>query len=293
MLRTPLIFSTLLPVVALAGCSSATEATSRSSGTDTTLDAAPDVPPSATPNTHDATGKACASDGDCVDPAFACAYAAADACSAHGVCQKVTLSTGCSAVADCACDGTLTGGCDLPAGYAHKPVAYPGACSPLGKPCASDGDCGDPAFACAYDVANACSARGECVQQGLDAACAPDTLCACDGTLTNGCGLPGGSAHKPVGYRQECGPTGKPCASDGDCGDPAFACAFPSEYGCEAQGVCEKVTPSAGCSATTSCACDGSNVTDTCDLPFGYFHRPLAYAGPCFQGGSHDAGGCD
>jgi hypothetical protein len=75
----------------------------------------------------DAGGGACASDADC-PTSFACAYAASEGCLARGVCQPVHLSTACAAVAVCACDGTITTNCDLPSGFAHKPVAHPGNC---------------------------------------------------------------------------------------------------------------------------------------------------------------------
>jgi hypothetical protein len=124
------------------------------------------------------------------------------------------------AIASCACDGTLTSGCDLPPGYLHKPFAHDGQCdggagldatppaqdatNPQGAPCAVDADCGDPTFACAYAMADGCSARGVCEPIHGSVTCDAASTCACDGTLTQGCDLPSGYLHKPWAGRAQC-----------------------------------------------------------------------------------------
>jgi hypothetical protein len=70
----------------------------------------------------------CTSNADCASGAE-CAYLIADTCSATGSCQPTHVSPACDAIPICACDGTQTAvACNLPTGYASKPVTGDQAC---------------------------------------------------------------------------------------------------------------------------------------------------------------------
>ncbi|MDP9151150.1 MAG: hypothetical protein M3O36_14570 [Myxococcota bacterium] len=175
------------------------------------------------------------------------------------------------------------------------------AFDPTGAPCGSNGDCGDPSFACAYAIADSCAAKGVCQRLHVSNGCASGVHCACDGTLTHGCDLPTGYAHNPVKQGDFCGdagtadapdPTGTVCNSNSDCGNASFACVYPTASGCTATGVCEPLHTSAGCTEPPSCACDGT-ITSGCDLPTGFFHKPAKQGGFCGDAGAADAGAAD
>ena len=146
----------------------------------------------------------CQSDTACA-AGYACAYEVAQACSATGTCQPLHFSVACSAVAVCGCDGRWSGsggGCDLPAGYAHEPVA-----SSISF---CDGDAGEggsvPAvFACpnVYDLIGNRDGGGVC-------------CCNSDELATPLCDADGGSPSCPAGFRlhqgEECSIAGGPCS---------------------------------------------------------------------------------
>jgi hypothetical protein len=94
----------------------------------------PDAFNTCTPEGADASaevGMPCASSSDC-DGTNVCAYAIADRCTATGSCQSRTFNVGCDAAVMCACDGTPSAvECDLPAGYASKPVTGDQSCFQL------------------------------------------------------------------------------------------------------------------------------------------------------------------
>jgi len=89
---------------------------------------------------------------------------------------------------------------------------------------------------------------------------------------------------------------GSPCVSDSDCSGGVasipLACGFQVADGCSAKGTCRPVLMGGLCAPHPACTCAGT--TDpwaTCNFGDGSVHEPIAYGGPCTDGGQEsDAG---
>ena len=87
-----------------------------------------------------------------------------------------------------------------------------------GKPCTAPRDC-PAAFTCAYSIASACGAAGECLPYDGGAACDAAVACGCDQTDVVLC-APEGYAPKPVASASACGaPAGAGTDDAADAGD--------------------------------------------------------------------------
>ena len=157
------------------------------------------------------------------------------------------------------------------------------ASAEAGAACRVASDCA-PGLACAFAIADGCTARGVCVHEDIGA-CLGGVGCACDGTPTSSCGM-GAYADKPFAHAGPCG-AGAPCTVSGDECGPGLACGF---HGCT-PGVCVTATAGTGtCGARPVCGCDGITTTSPgCPLDDGSTRGPFAHDGPCDDGGV-DAG---
>jgi sulfatase modifying factor 1 len=82
-------------------------------------------------------------------------------------------------------------------------------------------------------------------------------------------------------------PTGAGCLHDSDCGDSgALACAFDVAAGCSAKGTCTPALLGGVCPVHLACTCADTTDPGTCGLPNGTAHEPIAYEGPCTDGGT-------
>lgn len=204
-------------------------------------------------------GTTCASASDC-DSNEVCAYPEAATCSAKGECVAKPSGATCGAIAyACACDGSnVEIGCNgLPDGYVSKPFAHDGACvtdgGQVGPACSTSADCA-PNELCGYAVADACSAKGECVAPPTGAEpCVESEGCACDGTTISvgGCGagvLPAGYTSKPLAHENAC--TADAGSDGGTCVDinPASY-----ETSCNSDSDCTLVRTGDICDGQCSC----------------------------------------
>jgi hypothetical protein len=90
---------------------------------------------------------------------------------------------------------------------------------------------------------------------------------------------------------------GSACVTDSDCSAPgALTCAFDIAAGCSAKGTCQAVEMGGLCADSPACTCAGTtDPAPTCGFGNNMAHEPIAYEGPCTDGGpiASDAGPID
>jgi hypothetical protein len=153
--------------------------------------------------------------------------------------------------------------------------------------CAVDADCG-AGKSCAFKIADACAARGTCVEVSNGPQCkALQLACGCDNVSVNvACtGYPSGYAARPIAHDGPCeGPDGgsRTCSKDADCGG-TDVCAFPVNGGCSALGACVTLAPGPYCHAyQPACTCDGRTISVVCNgYPNGTASAPILHTGQC------------
>jgi hypothetical protein len=145
---------------------------------------------------------------------------------------------------------------------------------------------------CGFKVADSCQAAGTCF-----AAPAPGTPqcnafapgCACDGSTVNlACnGYPSGYASRPVLHSGVCNGggdagAGGPCVQTSDC-PSGYACGFPVDGGCTAQGTCFPNPVGPICQAySPGCTCSNQTISIVCNgFPSGYAGSPIQHRGTC------------
>jgi hypothetical protein len=151
-----------------------------------------------------------------------------------------------------------------------------------GAACTTASDCAS-GLVCGFRTVDGCAAQGVCVHKDVGACFGTSPDCACDGTLTSGCGT-WGYTDKPFGHTGPCR-AGAPCTvtgQDQECG-PGLACGF---HGC-GPGVCVAAPAGNGiCGLRPMCGCDGITTTmQGCPLDDGSTRGPFAHDGPCEDGG--------
>jgi hypothetical protein len=176
--------------------------------------------------THDAAHPApdgsstihCSNDSECPERAECAWPAASDSCSGLGTCVyplELPCPDGTPVYATaCGCDGqsfSWQEGCGaLPVGWAPKPSLHPGLCGECTnngcRACSTREDCGS-SDTCMFEIKNACSAHGVCVDTSSlpQCNCAGVPACGCNGTTTYISCCSEGYASTPIAHTGVCG----------------------------------------------------------------------------------------
>jgi hypothetical protein len=108
---------------------------------------------------------------------------------------------------------------------------------------------------------------------------------ASSGTATRICGNGNGCTSGASGSVSG---IGSACVTDSDCSAPgALTCAFAIAAGCSAKGTCQAVEMGGLCADSPACTCAGTtDPAPTCGFGGNNMaHEPIAYEGPCTDGG--------